>query len=153
MSVYNWNFKNILSKYVLKPKSIIASITVFLILKNETHGKMSCITKTKNRFFFPRETLKIEGWEGESYFFFLEWLHFPILVKSLKKKKEELKTCFFLTKPSAKQTTPPIKIQVEPGLLFSWECFFHLYYHYGVKRVGNFFAKTSINLWAIFWNI
>lgn len=137
MSVYNWNFKIIISKCLEPEYNFLHHC--FSHFDNEIHDKMSCITKLKKTdFFFPRKKhwkSKREKVKASTFFFFflfLEGIYFHHSV-IFKKNPRNNKNMFF-TKPSAKQTTHPLKYRLSLDW-YSVEKVFDLYYHYGVKTV------------------
>lgn len=137
MSVYNWNFKIIISKCLEPEYNFLHHC--FSHFDNEIHDKMSCITKLKKTdfFFLERNTENQRGkrWKLLLFFFFflfLEGIYFHHSV-IFKKNPRNNKNMFF-TKPSAKQTTHPLKYRLSLDW-YSVEKVFDLYYHYGVKTV------------------
>lgn len=129
MSVYNWNFKIIISKCLEPEYNFLHHC--FSHFDNEIHDKMSCITKLKKPdFFFPRKKhwkSKREKVKASTFFFFflfLEGIYFHHSVIFKKKPKKQQKHVFYKT--ICKTNNPPIKIQIELGLIFSWESFWFI---------------------------
>lgn len=112
--------------------------------------KCYVLLNLKNTFFFLErntENQRVKRWK--LLFFFLEGIYFHDSV-IFKKPKKQQKHVFYKT--ICKTNNPPIKIQIEPGLIFCWECFWFILSLWGENSnccsVG-LTCKRSLNMYVL----